>query len=240
MDNKIYNNKIFIYYHVCLINNWEEVTNKIFQEINKSGLIDIIENLFIFILGDITKDNCQKIKKITQMNPKYIIKKFSKEIQLYERFTLNSLLDDCKNKYVNCKILYLHSKGITRPNYPNVEDWVNYLIYFNVKQHRECINLLDKYDTCSVNLVDKPAIHYSGNFWWANSEYIKIINPLRILNNQNFSRAEYIKYYLEPEMWICSKIKKAISLHNSNLNHYNEKYKLDSYENKINYFCIEA
>ena len=68
MDNKIYDNKIFIYCHVCLINNQEEVTNK-------------IENLFIFVLGDITIDNIKKIKKILKLNYKYKIKSFKKEIQ---------------------------------------------------------------------------------------------------------------------------------------------------------------
>ena len=232
MDNKIYNDKIFIYYHVCLINNWEKVTNKIFQEINKSGLIDIIENLFIFILGDITIDNIEKIKKIIQMNPKYKIISFNKNIQLYERHTLNTLLDDCKsrNKYKNCKILYLHSKGITKPDHKNVEDWVNYLIYFNINQHIDCINMLDNYDTCGVNLLEQPVMHYSGNFWWANSEYIKMLAPLSIIIQTNFnSNQEYCNYYVQPEMWICSKTKKSISLWNSNINHYNNSYKPDKY-----------
>ena len=232
MDNKIYSNKIFIYYHLCLINNWEEVTNKIFQEINKSGLIDKIENLFIFALGDITKDNCQKIKNIQQLNPKYKIISFKKQIYLYERYTLNSLLDDCKseNKYENCKILYLHSKGVSRPGHKNVVDWVNYLIYFNINQHVDCINMLDKYDTCGVNLIDVPYIHYSGNFWWANTDYIKMLSPLDTdIRTKFLSQQDFIDWYILPEMWICSKTKKSISLWNSNINHYHQEYKPDKY-----------
>ena len=216
-----------------MINNWEIVTNQILEEINNSGLINKIENLFFFVLGDLNKNNLEKIKKIQNLNPKYKVKSIRKEIQTYEKITLNSLLDDCKNKYKNCKILYAHSKGVTRVGNKNVEDWVKYLTYFNVNKHEECIKFLEKYDTCGVNLHKEPSLHYSGNFFWANSEYIKNLVELDI-REHFICHEDYAKYYLASEMWICSQTKNCVSLHNSNINHYHQGYKLDDYKDKIN------
>jgi hypothetical protein len=228
---KIVKNKTFIYLHVCMINNWEEITNQILNQINTSGLIDKIENLFFFVLGELNKNNLEKIKKIQQLNPKYKVKSIRKEVQTYEKITLNYLLDDCKNKYENCKILYLHTKGITRVGNKNVEDWVKYLIYFNVNKHNDCINALDKYDTCGVNLHEKPLLHYSGNFFWANSEYIKKLEELDI-REHFICQEDYVKYYLASEMWICSKTNNCKTLHNSNVNHYHQEYKEENYKEK--------
>lgn len=212
-----------------MINNWEEITNQILCQINSSGLIDKIDNLFFYVVGELNKNNLEKIKKIQQLNPKYKVKSLRKEVQTYEKLTLNSLLEDCQNKYINCKILYLHSKGITRVGNKNVEDWVKYLIYFNVNKHEECISALDKYDACGVNLNEKPSFHYSGNFFWANSNYINKLDPLEI--KENFvSHEDYVKYYLASEMWLCSKTKNCKTLHNSNINHYHQEYKKEKYE----------
>lgn len=221
-------NKIFVYFHVCMINNWESITNQILSEINKSGLIDKIETLFLFVLGDLNKNNLEKLKKIQNQNPKYKIKSLRKEIQTYEKITLNSLLEDCQNKYDNCKILYLHSKGVTRMGNKNVEDWVNYLIYFNVNKHQDCIDALDTNDTCGVNLSEKPQFHYSGNFWWGNSDYIKKLEQLQI-REHFICKEDYVNYYLSSEMWICSQTTKCKSLHNSNVNHYQEEYPKEKY-----------
>ncbi len=249
-DNKI-KDKIFIYLHICILNNWEEVTKNILTKINESGLINKIENIFLFVLGNITTDNLEKIKKIQELNPKYKIKSFKNEVNTYERLTLNQLLDDCKNKYENCKILYLHSKGITRYKqhcYPNIVDWVEYLLYYNVTKYEECLNALNECDTCSINFrndkrflnrtANNHRYHYSGNFWWANSDYIKTLNNLEIRENFKDNQ-EYTIYYLEPEMWICSKAKKCMCLNDSNIDHYNKSYKFDQYENIFNKKIVE-
>ena len=92
--------------------------------------------------------------------------------------------------------------------------------------------MLDNYDTCGVNLLEDPVMHYSGNFWWAKSDYIKNLQPLHIIIQPKFnSHQEYINYYILPEMWICSQTKKSISLFNSNINHYHNDYNPKHYIN---------
>lgn len=241
--NKI-TGKNFIYFHICILNNWEEVAIDILKKINESELINKIENIFFFVLGDITKENLDKIKKILELNPKYKLKSFKNKIQTYERLTINQLLDDCINKYEDCKILYLHTKGITRYGtykYQYVKDWVDYLLYFTVIKHEDCINELNDNDTCGVNFRNdgrylkyinvKHRYHYSGNFWWANSNYIKNLPKLDLNMKFTFdvNQLKSIFYYLEPEMWICLKAVKCMCLHESNVDHYAENYKIDQY-----------
>lgn len=241
--------KNFIYLHTCILNNWEEVTINILNKINESGLINEIDTLYLFVLGDITLENLDKVNKIIKLNPKYKLRKIKNTLNIYERLTLNQILDDCQNKYENCKILYLHSKGITRCNdwfYSNVTEWVDLLIYFNITKYKDCLKELDNFDTCGINLrtddrysdKNNHNYHYSGNFWWANSDYIKILPKLETKDVFN-DRDDYIKYYLKPEMWICSKAKKCISLHDSNIDHYMVSYKLDKYKDKINKKIVE-
>ena len=44
--------------------------------------------------------------------------------------------------------------------------------YFNLERWEECVATLKEYETCGVELQSEDS-HYSGNFWWATSDYIK-------------------------------------------------------------------
>ena len=50
--------------------------------------------------------------------------------------------------------------------------------YFNITRFQDCIEHLCYYDVCGVNWHDWPYPHFSGNFWWANSEYVAGLPPL--------------------------------------------------------------
>jgi hypothetical protein len=68
---------------------------------------------------------------------------------------------------------------IKMTSYVTIRTWVDYLLYFNVSHWQECVNELQQgHDACGVNLKGgydnhKDNYHFSGNFWWAKSEYIK-------------------------------------------------------------------
>ena len=91
-------------------------------------------------------------------------------------------------------VLYLHSKGVKWNNKKQcISDWVSLLLYFNIKYHEEILNKLDNYDVIGVNLSLENIIHFSGNFWWSKSSYIKTLNK------------EIMKQYCGPEFWITQK-----------------------------------
>lgn len=206
---------VFIYIHVCCLNNYRDVFRHLIDCIKESGLYEIINEIRCCVLGDydVSLFNDIKIKIIA----------ISSDISLYEAFTINNLHNQCLLSDSNCKVLYLHTKGITKPDNLNIKTWIQYMCYFNIYQFKKCLELLDSNDTVGVNLQDKPneECHYAGNFWWSTSSYLKNLQKCQNVN------------YNDPEFWLTkNKIGKYASLWHSHCFHYSELYPKENYENK--------
>jgi hypothetical protein len=181
------------------------------DKIKISGLYDNITEIRCGVLGynydpDLFND------------PKIVIRGTNIDIRLFEVYTINLLYEDAQKEDFN--FLYLHTKGVTRdPLHKSVYDWVNYLCYFNIYKFKKCVDFLKEYDTVGANLINEPVTHYSGNFWWSKSSYIR--------------KLEKCVYYCfnSPEFWITEKkIGNYHSLWNANINHYMQEYPLHLYE----------
>lgn len=202
---------IIIYLHICCINNWKSVIDNIILNIKKYNLYEKVKEIRAVILGN--RENYifdKKINIVYESNNK----------RLYERKILNILYEDSFKEDFN--VLYLHSKGVKWNNKNNcVTDWVELLLYFNIKYHEEILNKLHNYDVIGVNLSLKDTVHFSGNFWWSKSNYIKTLNK------------EIAKQYCGPEFWITQKTSgNFLSVWNSNINHYKNRYPKIEYFNK--------
>ena len=96
------------------------------------------------------------------------------------------------------------------------------MVYFLLDKASECIKLLDKYNTvgCNYTKSDTVLAHYSGNFWWANSNYIKLLE--KIPDNSLRHAAEW---------WLLStnNLANSYSIHNSGIDHYKEEYPTERY-----------
>jgi len=151
--------KNIIYIHICCINNYRQVVNQLFYDIKQSGLYDIVQEIRCCILGNYDPE--------LFIDKKIKIRYTSNNLQLYEVVTINTIYNDAMQDDFN--ILYLHSKGVTKPDNLAVKSWVEYMSYFNIYQYNTCINLLKENDTVGVNLQnnDQYPCHYSGNFWWS-------------------------------------------------------------------------
>jgi hypothetical protein len=197
-SNKKNQSKIYIYFHICQINNWIEIVTYIYELILTSGLIDIIDELCIGVLGN----DIIKLKQILS-HEKVRIVYISNNLNEYERPTLYKLYDRCQ--YEECKVLYIHSKGVTRPGVASIVAWLKYLCYFNIERYYDCIKILDNYDICGTEWMDFVGItdpkhrylgdkyisdHFRGNFFWSNSYYIRKL-PKNIGD-----------HYIDPELWI--------------------------------------
>ena len=121
------------------------------------------------------------------------------------------------------KVLYLHTKGITCQDNENVMDWIDMMKYFVIDQHDNCSKLLKSHDSVGCNYSAQPYKHFSGNFWWANSNYIK----------QKLTKIYSDKKHIN-EWWICSgNDVNNFNLHNSGINHYNTRYTADKYNDSL-------
>ena len=79
--------------------------------------------------------------------------------------------------YNNINILYIHTKGVL--NKEHSTEWRKYLEYFLIIKNDLCLNALNYYNCVGVNQqfyfdkINYKKNHFSGNFWWSKTSYIK-------------------------------------------------------------------
>jgi hypothetical protein len=85
----------------------------------------------------------------------------------------------------------------------NVEAWVRYLDLFVINKWEECVKALEENDAAGGLYVYQDPKHFSGNFWWANSDYLKTLPRLNPYNINQYNRGEF---------WILSNTDKVYSV----------------------------
>jgi hypothetical protein len=159
--------------------------------IKETGLYDKLDYIFITLIGNhIHLINDYKIKIIYySSNPNHW------EFPHIQRIKYFS--DHIKE---NIKILQIHTKGVL--NKQNSLEWRKYLEYFLIENHELCLTSLEYYKSVGVNSqyyfddVNKYKNHFSGNFWWSNSNHIKTL-PLIELNKDRYAVEHWLIGNLE-------------------------------------------
>jgi len=162
---------VYIYIHICILNNWKDIVDRLYFKIKNSGLYNIIKEIRISILGDYI--NNKDFEFFNDIKSKIIYQ--STDISLHEKITINKLYEDCSNE--DFYVLYLHSKGVEhfKENIKNINDWVDYLSFLNIYKYDKCIGLLNNNsDTvgCNLQISNDYPLHYSGNFWWSKQNKV--------------------------------------------------------------------
>jgi hypothetical protein len=214
--------KIYGFYHLCTIGKWKEIFDNQISTIQQSSLYDVTIKIFVSVVGPerdsvVFPDKFEIIFKSDIMNN-------------YERNILQHMHQFCKEND-DIKVWYIHSKGVRHSHKPlinvhgswnNIMAWRKYMEYFMITKYEKCLESLETSDTCGVNLHTYPYTHYSGNFWWANGNYVRTLNK------------EICNDYLAPEMWICSGTNsKNHCVHESNVDHYWVLYDEKNYVKEI-------
>jgi hypothetical protein len=189
------------YFHICQKGNWRKSFDLSMSSLKSSGLYDATLEIRCGVLSD---DGCV-IPDFRLDDPKIKIV-VDGHSSLYERPTLLHMRKYSETDPPNTSYWYVHTKGISHFGgawQENVIDWINLLLYWNVKQWRMALQSLVSYDTYGCNAWEGVPYHYSGNFWWANSRYIKTL--------PNFIGESY----LDPEFWICLANPNACNIYRS-------------------------
>lgn len=189
-----------IYIHICALYHYEEILKEIVSHLMKNILNQPSVSLYYGILGSANSvENVQDI--LYPLRMKTFLLGHSLNTYEYERYTLNFLYQHAKQE--DFYVFYLHTKGITRMKYPGVRGWRNLMMYYCNTFAPVCISLLDQgYQATGALFRSRPMRHFSGNFWWSRSDYIRTL-PARIGLNR-----------LDPEMWIGRKLTKYHNLFN--------------------------
>lgn len=226
----------YIIYHIATINEkWKALTKSSYNKLAKSGILfdKNLKGIKISYLGN--EENMNILKNIWYHKKVEIINNGT-NFKLYEFPAIQLIKDICKNE--NCNILYFHCKGLLHKN-DHINDWIDYLEYFNIEKYEYCLEKLIKYDVVGCNYYpsDNNAFykknpypfllykeHFSGNFWWTKSSYINKLETL-FPDENNRHAAEF---------WICSKEGDFWSYYTSSVNFgelNRERFNRHIYEN---------
>jgi GR25 family glycosyltransferase involved in LPS biosynthesis len=198
--------------HSCCVENDTTILHQLLTKIIDTKAIDSFDYIYIVNIGC----NIDNIK-----NSKVKVINYSSNLKLFEKPTINLL--NVFSKFNDCKILYLHTKGVSyKGTNNNVNDWTNYMLYNLLDNHKLCLDLLDIYDTVGCNYNEKPYRHYSGNFWYTDSKYARTL--YQITSNDRHSCEWYILGNNNVKMYV---------LNNSNVDHYMTSYPPERYVNAL-------
>jgi GR25 family glycosyltransferase involved in LPS biosynthesis len=218
--------EVYCFIHSCnLHNSGTKILDYIVSYIEHNDLINILTKIFVINIGETIPENYFSNSKIVIIN-------LSNNINLAENSTINMIHSFCEMK-PNCQILYLHTKGVTQYNtfmYKYIYDWVNLMLYFLIDNSKSCLEILDNYDTVGCNYQIKPNPHFSGNFWWANSNYINTLNKINYIYDDSLFHV--LRH--QSESWILSSnYVKYYCLYDSVIDHYQNYYPKENYVNHI-------
>ena len=242
---------VFIYLHVCCINNWKTIFNNLYDKIKLYKLYDKVKEIRIGILGDDEdffnqlNDNKIKILGYSKNKP-----------GVFERFTLNKMYQDSLKEDFYC--LYMHTKGVSKRHQKSgksflmIKEWTECMLYFNLNFHEFCIEYLKYFDAIGILLGMGGKINHDINIDKFNLpniiNNIKVKNktqifsknignpPLHYSGNFWWSKSEHIKkslhyigpHYLDPESVITKPISSNyLSLFNTRYGNYNKSLYLD-------------
>jgi hypothetical protein len=208
-----------IFFHVYLKNDFTHILLDKFKKFKASGLYEKADKIYLSLFGDIEKhqeflsdikDLYRKIEFVNITN-----KEFDNEAD-----TLNFMLKKANEYSSNTPMLYVHTKGVSHTHpilKKNINAWTRYLDLYTINKWEECIQGLKDNDASGGFYADDVIKHFQGNFWWANSDYLKNLPRIDNLNIADLNRGEF---------WILLQTDKVYAL--------SGKTPVDMYQN---YYC---
>ena len=192
--------KSIIFIHAALLSRCDERVIQFMNLIISSGLYEEVEKIIICFVG--TDPVPEKLVELANQYTKIILHRVHTNMGEFEVPTLN-MLHMFSRLHDDYRVLYMHTKNVGKPINDCIEDQVEYMSHFLVTKWRTTVTHLDTHQTVGVDLRDDPVLHYSGNFWWANSKFLATLpchmdykNLTQYPNPLNSERHNQ-------EFWIC-------------------------------------
>lgn len=182
-----------------MVNHFLEIVQEQVDEIMRSELYEASEQIRVGCLG--TEENKSLLVDLLARYPKFTVDYFGLNTGEFEFCTLRMMKEDSNGKEP-FHAFYLHTKGVSYPKeqtqaYIGGNYWRHYMNYYNIVLWQDCVKILERgNETCGVKFLtanDIPAHlpHYSGNFYWAQSLYIKKLPMIGPPLSQDRYEAEF-------------------------------------------------
>ncbi len=194
---------MILFYHIAVIHDTQSIIDRQFNNLKSSGLLDDLEYIYITILGD-----AEAIKIPIELESKANVM-YSEDLGYYENITINRIVDSVPSFSSNKALFYMHTKGSSHKGnmreYSN--SWSKAMEFFCIEHYSQCIHNLEDYDTCGIFWSPYHHHHYQGNFWWANTDYLKTLpklTPETSLKNNPLSELDKNHGILrhDAELWV--------------------------------------
>lgn len=189
--------EVNVYYHIFSIDGVETIIDEQIDKLIKYKSFNFFVNIDISSGYDLPNNTLDRIKSLTS-NISYTSER------RYEMSTLSMIYNHAllNDSYY----LYIHTKGSSRikavnpqPPFPyeNMENWRRIMDHFCIDNAEVCISELENYDLVGCNYISSGSIslkvpsHYSGNFWWSKSDFIRKLPNLDLIDNSDRFLAEF-------------------------------------------------
>lgn len=220
---------IYVYYHIAQMGNWKEVISEQITKLGESGLQDEAIAIRVGVVGT------QELK--LDLPEKFEILFHKSDLKMGEIPTMEALHQHASTE--DFLVLYMHTKGVSYQEQDhkreNMAAWRRYLEHFCIGRWRECVTLLETHDASGCELVGPLKMrthnsivpqHFSGNFWWSKSSYLRKLPPVNDVANPfkkpgRLCPDRWHGHRMKAEFWIGSIPEfNPVSLFNLNLKLY--------------------
>jgi hypothetical protein len=206
---------IHVFIHACQINHWQAILLEQFRCLERSGLMAKAEAVHLAIVGGQRKP---------PLPPKARVEVHHGDVKAFEFPGIQLVWDWAQKLPPDARLLYMHGKGLSRPNNRAMQNWRRYLLSWVVERHDAFLAATDEHDIAGVDFIQhgewiawkngggmvSQYTHFSGNHWWARADYFqrKIGRPVQ-------SADRY-----QAEGWIMTGSPKWISLNQGVWRHW--------------------
>lgn len=167
--------KLVHFYHVYADGDWIEPATEHVEELAMSGLIDNLDDMFLGVVGSV--ENREKVKYEL---PGVVI---AEADEGWEQVTIQALHDYAKINEAH--LLYAHTKGAWSQS-ELARQWRVSMTHDTVTRWIDCVEALSRVDVVGAHWLKSNEPEHSehdyffaGNFWWANTDYLRKLGPVR-------------------------------------------------------------
>ncbi|WP_158621668.1 class I SAM-dependent methyltransferase [Corallococcus aberystwythensis] len=180
------------------MNHYLAVFEELLEAVVDSGLYTDCQSIRLALLGPKEDRECIRARILSY--PKITVVHETEDFSEFEFPALERLQELCDAQ--DAYVFYAHTKGVSHgPTHQYPKHWRRLLIHHTLSRYHECVGALADHDCSGVNWVEN---HYSGNFWWTKSSYVRTLprisglrhSPVRISQDATWNAR------LQCEFWI--------------------------------------
>ncbi len=164
---------ITAFYHVAAMGNWKSVVAEHFQLL---GMKDL-DAVRISYVGDLDGID-YVLNTAAEAGVNAAIVRQDPDLGAFERPAMRAIEAWVRTRPDSGSILYFHTKGVSAPHDPVKRQWRQLMNHEVLANWQTTVQELDWFDVVGVNWRNcRPNAHFCGNFWWARSEWLRMLTP---------------------------------------------------------------